>query len=44
MSCYDDDQNWGIMSCAFYLNSGSFQSLRQEKLLKFTQNAREIIP
>ena len=44
MSSYDDDQNLRIMSCAFSLNSDSFQSLRQEILLKFTQNAREIIP
>ena len=44
VSSYDDDQNLRIMSCAFDLNSDSFQSLRQEKLLKFTQNAREIIP
>ena len=33
-----------LMSWAFSLNSDSFQSLRQEKLLKFTQNLREIIP
>ena len=44
MSSYDDDQNLRIMSCVFSLNSDSFQSLRQEILLKFTQNAREIIP
>ena len=44
MSSYDDDQNLRIMSCAFSLNSDSFQSLGQEKLLKFTQNVREIIP
>ena len=41
---YDDDQNLRIMSCALSLNFDSFQGLRQEKLLKFTQNAREIIP
>ena len=44
VSSYDDDQNLRIMSCALYLNSDGFQSLMQEKLLKFTQNAREIIP
>ena len=44
MSSYDDDQNLRIMSCAFSLNSDSLQSLRQEKLLKFTQNARGFIP
>ena len=44
MSSNDDDQNLRIMSYAFSLNSSSFHSLRQEKLLKFTQNAREIIP
>ena len=43
MSSNDDYQNLRIMSCAFSRNSDSFQSLRQEKLLKFTQNAREII-
>ena len=43
MSSYDDDQNLRIMLCAFSPNSDSFQSLRQEKLLKFTQNARKII-
>ena len=29
---YDDDHNLRMMSCAFSLNSDSFQSLRQEKL------------
>ena len=43
VSSYDDDRNLRIMSCAFSLNSDSFQSLRREKLLKFTQNTREII-
>ena len=41
---YDDNRNLGIMSRAFCLNSDSFQSLRREKLLKFIQNARRIIP
>ena len=41
MSSYNDDQNLRVMSCVFSRNSDSFQS--QEKLLKFTQNAREII-
>ena len=44
MSSYDDDQNLRIMSCAFSLNYDTFQSLRQKKLLKFTQKLREIIP
>ena len=44
MSSYDDDQNLRIMSCAFPLNYDTFQSLRQEKLSKFTQNLRGIIP
>ena len=43
MSSYDDDQNLRIMSCTLSLNSGSFQNLRQEMLLKFTQSARETI-
>ena len=43
MSSNDDDQNLRIMSYAFSLNSSSCHSLRQEKLSKFTQNAREII-
>ena len=43
MSSYDDDQNLRIMSCTFSLNSVSFQNLRQEMLLKFTQSARETV-
>ena len=43
VSSYDDDQNLRIISCAFDLYSDSFQGLRQEKLLKFAQNAGEII-
>ena len=42
MSSYDDDQNLRVMSCAFSRNSDSFYSLRQEKLLTFTQNARDL--
>ena len=44
VSSYDDDENLRIMSCVFSLNSHSFQSLRQEILLKFAQNERETIP
>ena len=44
MSSNDDDQSLRLMSWAFSLNSDSFQRLRQEKLSKFTQNLREIIP
>ena len=44
MSSNDDDQSLRLMLCAFSSNSDSFQSLRQEKLLKFTHNLREVIP
>ena len=44
VSSYDDDRNLRIMSCAFCLNSDSFQSLRKEKLLKCIQNVSESIP
>ena len=44
MSSNDDDQSLTLMSWAFSLNSDSSQSLRREKLLKFIQNLREIIP
>ena len=44
VSSYDDGQNLRIMACAFSLNSDSFQSLRQEKLLKLLKMQEKLFP
>ena len=38
VSSYNGNQNLRMLWCVFSINSDSFQSLRQEKLLKLTQN------